>query len=68
MINKCSSCKYWNKTQYFQEGECRKHAPINLGIECHPQNNIINTRWPVTTESDWCDDHEFKHNINQDKL
>lgn len=44
----CDTCCYWQQLDDGETGECRLHAP-------RPRTtNSNDTRWPITTDTDWC--------------
>lgn len=63
VLNTCEFCRFWCE-QYFNVGECRRHAPIAT-----QQGNIDRggkwqdlepARWPATDKLDSCGDFELK--------
>ncbi len=53
----CSACKHWNNTQDTGKGECRRHAPQSLVFTVDSKTSF-ESRFPVTSGSDWCGDFE----------
>jgi hypothetical protein len=43
---KCGNCRFFN------DGECRRHAPVVLG------ETAEDTVWPIVSRSDWCGDFQ----------
>ncbi len=54
----CGNCRFWQKTVYFEEGECRKRAPT--GTNRNSQHSEFSPAYPATHEGDWCGDHMRK--------
>lgn len=56
----CGSCKFWESRgvlpgseNHEQHGACKRHAPILIMVGAMTQ-----TRFPFTSELDWCGDWE----------
>ena len=52
----CSACTHWNATDG-ATGECRRHAPQMVVFEVDDEVKF-ESKFPVTTSSDWCGDFE----------
>lgn len=53
----CGTCFFWVHWRTDGDvrlGTCRLHAPVPMAIGVPPR---VVTRWPQTTETDWCGDH-----------
>jgi len=60
-MNTCISCKWYSRTCCFDQGECRRHAPVMI----HKEKNInyingweYSARFPMMSESGCCGDWE----------
>lgn len=52
----CASCKSWD-SKGADQGECRRHAPQLIVFEIDDTTKI-ESRFPVTSASDWCGDYQ----------
>lgn len=50
---RCATCRWWAPVLR-KHGECRRHAPA---VAAHI-NSDAETHWPMTTNEDFCGDHE----------
>lgn len=57
MIDNCGNCVFWRKTNLYDVGECRRHAPES-GDEKRYQSSDLLPRWPITNSREWCGDYE----------
>jgi len=54
----CAACKSWKQTAGNQ-GECRAHSPQLVAFEVDNETKI-ESKFPVTTDVDWCGDFQAK--------
>jgi hypothetical protein len=48
----CENCRFFNKIQNKNIGECRKYAPRYL--------KVVQTDWAVVCKTNWCGEFEKK--------
>lgn len=54
----CAKCAHWNPTESSM-GECRRQPPQAISFKV--DNDVkFETRFPVTSESDWCGEFSAK--------
>lgn len=51
MLITCSSCKYFNKLNHADQGECRIQAPTKTSTQFESHHG-----WPYVSNKDWCGD------------
>lgn len=51
----CGLCFWWSKTNHFDVGECRRHAPKPSATLRYQSSDHL-PEWPITATRDWCGD------------
>src|SRR5579863_6464826 len=52
MKESCENCRYWNKREGWEYGQCRKNPPTVFIV---PSDYVpTKTQWPLTNDTDWC--------------
>ncbi|MFC7338340.1 hypothetical protein ACFQY0_14195 [Haloferula chungangensis] len=54
----CAECIHWN-SGVSGDGECRRHAPQLISFEVDDDVKV-ESRFPTTSQDDWCGDFEKK--------
>lgn len=63
----CDVCKFWNKTNLCNRGQCRKRAPqYNLAPKYNTEGHVHHHVFPETRGDDWCGDFEFRIQQGED--
>lgn len=53
----CETCSYMSKTQHYNEGQCRRHAPLPGPVE-YAGSHALRPIWPlVDIARHWCGDY-----------
>lgn len=57
----CKTCRFFEKNNYYNMGDCRRHAPIrevHRGDVFALTNQEPSSYWPGVREDDYCGDYE----------
>jgi len=62
----CESCRFWQKGEGTDLGECHRYAPAPFPLsvlklkEMWAKAPNHDATWPTTADMDWCGDWEYK--------